>query len=100
MSGNESESGTTPKQNELDYNERDVLVLQEDKEELDLQQCEKALIEGQGSSASTTEKDKGQLFDEIDLELREKEVLEIDLELSKKEVLGARVSDGLASIVN
>ena len=64
----ESESRTTPKQNELDYDERDVLVLQEDEAELDLQQCEKALIEGQGSSASTTEKDKGQLFDEIDLE--------------------------------
>ena len=73
MSGNESESGTTPKQNELDYDELDVLVLQEDQEEIDLQQCEKALIEGQGSSASTTEKDKGQ-FDEIDLELSEKKV--------------------------
>ena len=53
-----------------------------------MQQCEKALIEGQGSSASTTEKDKGQ-FDEIDLELCE-----------KKSVLGARVSEGLATIVN
>ena len=81
MSGDESESGTTPKQNELDYDERDGLVLQE---EIDLQQCKKALIEGQGSSASISEKDKGQLFDEI------------DLQLSKKEVLGARVSDGLA----
>ena len=75
-------------QNELDYDERDVLVLQEDQEETDLQQCEKTFIEGQGSSASTTERDKGQLFDEI------------DLELSEKEVLGPRVSDGLATIVN
>ena len=88
MSGNESKSGTTPKRNELDYDECDVLVFQEDEEEIDLEQCEKALIEGQGSSASTTEKDKGQLFHEI------------DLELSEKEVLGAQVCDGLATIVN